>query len=283
MREDLHLKTRANEVTMTFRHVLSLERVLFSELTDIVKMQTTPPLKNTHRDSQDPTHNSRNDIGGLNDPSLSPRPAPQSTKKKLGHVGGPKLPPKGLPSSSPKQTAPPPQMADLSSIKDQSPVRDISPPTASKTAPSPAPRRKAGLGVVGGKQKRQTPTPEPEPAHQEGTSPKPVQPEAAISPKPVPKPKLRLGTIGGKDRSATQPKENPSHPSAATTLEPGNKEKVSSLRPKTPDPQNQPKIAPKDDSPPPEEVEGRADRKRQELKRELDAKVKAPVKKKRKF
>ena len=135
------------------------------------------------------------------------------------------------------------------------PERDISPPSA-KTTPAPeAPKPKKGkLGQIGGKKRRaETPPPAPE-----------EPPEAS---KISLMPKRKLGTIGNRHHSPAHASKNEEEPPAAEASH--GRASVEPEREQTP--------------PPRETSEERADKKRLQLKRELEEKAKAPVKKKKKF
>jgi hypothetical protein len=201
---------------------------------------------------------------------LSPKPA-----KKIGKVGGKKKIPK------------PPLPADGDSTADEtsSPGRKQSPEKqATPPAPEAAPAKpKRGLGKIGGKKDLPQPPPVLEP------SPPPPGQE-------VPKPKRgKLGQIGGKKKDATPPP--PATPELEISPLPrkelgaiGNKN-MTPVKVDTPGaagdehaPRGRSVEPEREKTPPPRETsEERADKKRRELKRELEEKAKAPVKKKRKF
>ena len=166
------------------------------------------------------------------------------------------------PTPPPKKTAPEKPQRKLGRIggKKEAPPsepepeleRDISPPPA-KTGPAPetSKPKKGKLGQIGAKNKQaETPPPADE------------APETSRTETP----KRKLGAIGHKHQSTATKKEGLSQPEE---LEIRGRTSVNPEKEKVPQPR--------------ETSEERADRKRQELKRELEEKAKAPVKKKRKF
>ncbi|TGO48703.1 hypothetical protein BCON_0232g00120 [Botryotinia convoluta] len=166
----------------------------------------------------------------------------------------------------------------------------FSPPSKRQQTPKTSPAKQKGkLGKVGGK-KAPSPSPEPEP------DPEPiVEPEAT---KARPK-KGMLGKIGGKKKeTATIPEiysQNSVSPKKKLGTIGGKKAAPggASQREDTPDEVNRGRgraltteetEKSKEKTPPPRETsEERADKKRAILKKELEAKSKAPAKKKRKF
>ncbi|OKO90839.1 hypothetical protein PENSUB_13140 [Penicillium subrubescens] len=168
-------------------------------------------------------------------------------------------------------------------------------PVAQDTPPTEIPNKpKKGLGMIGGKKK--IPEPEPERAPLPPPEPTRVQIEDhAQSTAPATKAKkpTRLGMIGGKAKTKQAPL--PETPSVQQE-EPLPSSPNQKTREKPPAPKHD-RVSPKRESlepslpakapsavPAPEETEAqRADRKREELKRQLEAKSKAPAKKKRRF
>ncbi|KAG0652194.1 hypothetical protein D0Z07_0813 [Hyphodiscus hymeniophilus] len=125
-----------------------------------------------------------------------------------------------------------------------SPLRSPSQPPAEASKP-----KKGKLGQIGGKKKEATPTPSAS------------QRETPSSQTPV---KRKLGAIGGRNKAVEARNKSPALEAVAETRGRSvNTEKEKSI--------------PRDTS------EERAEKKRRELKRELEEKAKAPVKKKRKF
>ncbi|KAJ8066416.1 hypothetical protein OCU04_005477 [Sclerotinia nivalis] len=161
-----------------------------------------------------------------------------------------------------------------------------SPPSKRQQTPEESPVKKKGkLGKVGGK-KAASPEPEPEPD---------AEPEAV---KPRPK-RGMLGKIGGKKRENTPTPEIESQSSATAkkklgiiggkkaaagdaSQKGGASREENRGRSREPMMEKEEKI--KETTPPPRETsQERADKKREMLKKELEAKSKAPIKKKRKF
>ncbi|KAL4791967.1 XRCC4-like factor-domain-containing protein [Aspergillus venezuelensis] len=182
-----------------------------------------------------------------------------------------------------------------------------------KTAPQPASKPSRELGVIGGRKKQPEPAPkspeqesEPEPETRASQPPSQSTTEPQQSPPPQQAPKKktigRIGAIGGKAKAT------PSTSEAPTSSKTGDTEETDDDSP----PVSRPKARPQeetasiDDSTKQEEEEApahksikkeatpaeperelteeeKANRKREELKRQLAAKSKAPAKKKRRF
>ncbi|KAF2095389.1 XLF-domain-containing protein [Rhizodiscina lignyota] len=181
-------------------------------------------------------------------PRTSPRKSPPlSSKKKLGRIGGSreKTPAQdlGFLESAPQHGA---------GIDDENQDTEDAP----KPAPATKIQAKRKLGIIGGKAaKSQTPEPSAQP-----TTPKKV-----------------LGKIGGK--KSTPPKTSEARQSnvlPTTEIELNR----NSEKPGAKATQNEQTLAP---DVPRESSQERADRKREELKRQLEAKAQAPAKKKRRF
>jgi hypothetical protein len=165
-------------------------------------------------------------------------------------------------------------------------------------------RPKKGLGKIGGKREA-PPPPEPEPEPESETEAEvEASPPPIVSPlKEVEKPKKRkLGQIGGKKKQAaptTGPAEKLVEPEASTSAALSTKRKLGQIGGHKGEKQEnlmkpeewsneirgRASVKPeKTATPEPRETSlERADRKREILKRELEQKAKAPVKKKRKF
>ncbi|KAJ5834711.1 hypothetical protein N7447_000737 [Penicillium robsamsonii] len=224
-------------------------------------------------------------------PQPKAREPPKLSKGRLGKIGG-----KGKKEthrrSSPSPSPPP------------------SPPTQVREAPK---RPKGGLGMIGGKKKQAkepSPPPAPSPPAQARESPKPQEPsespeeEQRINKDPLPisvtpapatakaKRSGKLGMIGGKAKAkASEPAQDRSPPPTPDKVM--SPEKAAPARPKADrqapkkeeSPLPTPAVEKLPSAPPaePETEDQRADRKREELKRSLEAKGKAPVKKKRRF
>jgi hypothetical protein len=193
-------------------------------------------------------------------------------KKKLGALGGK------------KQAPNPPSPFDEDETDDGTPSPKPTPKKQASPLPERiVPKKKGGLGRIGGKKEPPDPPREPTPPPAEPETPKksklgkiggkmkeltPASPSrAGPTPEPPPKNeptvKKKLGTIGGRGKT----------PTMEVSVPPEDKES-----------RGRPSKVEKEQAPPPRETsEERADRRRLELKRELEAKAKAPVKKKRKF
>ena len=186
-----------------------------------------------------------------------------------------------------------------------SPSRAPSPPAQAREAPK---RPKGGLGIIGGKKKQAkdpSPSPAPSPpAQAPETRKSPEEKErinedhAPISSTPAPaavkaKRPGKLGMIGGKSKAkASEPARDKSPLPTSDTMA-MSPEKTSPVKPKAdqqapkrgesplpmPAAENAPSAPPAE----PETEDQRADRKREELKRSIEAKSKAPAKKKRRF
>ncbi|KAB5549578.1 XRCC4-like factor-domain-containing protein [Coniochaeta sp. 2T2.1] len=183
-------------------------------------------------------------------PSPPKEPSKPPTGKRLGAIGGrnKKPPPK-------EETPPPPTPSPPHTRAYPAPPEDNddASATASDSSPSPPPppkssqpRRGGGIGRIGGRK----------PAPAKATTPEPSQPPAAASQQT---PKRRLGVIGKQA--------------------PGSADRGRG-RTKTPVDDNEEKEEKEEKR---ETSQERADRKRAELKRELEAKHQQPVRKKRKF
>ncbi|PMD20885.1 XLF-domain-containing protein [Hyaloscypha hepaticicola] len=221
-------------------------------------------------------------------PISSPPVASSSKKtKKLGSVGAKKAAAKIDPPDEEitEDEASPPHISD----GDKSTASPTPPPE--KTVPE-KPQRK--LGRIGGK--KEAPPPEPELEAERDTPPPPAK--TIPAPETVKPKKGKLGQIGAKNRRAETPPPTEEAPEASKTETP--KRKLGAIGHKHQSPATKKKrlsqpeeleirgrtsVNPeKEKTPQPRETsEERADRKRQELKRELEEKAKAPVKKKRKF
>jgi len=192
--------------------------------------------------------------------SHAPRfPSPLPKPKKLGKIGA-----KKAAQAPAREPSPPHAVAVEEDTATESPPP--SPPQEKPRSPTPEPvqkpKPKGKLGKIGGK--KAAPPPEPKLERASTTPPAPA----------TPKVKGKLGKIGGKKKAST-PTPDPTSPEA----------KLKSSPHSTPDRGRSAKIE-KEKTPEPEEREtslDRADRKRAQLKRELEEKARAPVKKRRKF
>jgi hypothetical protein len=230
-------------------------------------------------------------------PSSQPPAAASSAKpKKFGTIGGKRAAPK---------PEPPTQVDDDQSTEEEaSPPRKASP---EKRTASPAPqittvRPKKTLGKIGGKKEAPPPSPpEPEPDSETEPEVEASPPPVLSPPREVAKPKKgKLGQLGGKKKQA-EPAPELAEPEASTSAAvPVTKRKLGQIghghkverqeSPKKPEEANTESrgrafVKPeKTATPEPRETSlERADKKRERLRRELEEKAKAPVKKKRKF
>ncbi|KAJ5748552.1 uncharacterized protein N7511_010248 [Penicillium nucicola] len=250
------------------------------------KESISSPIPKSKRKSPTPRAPSETDEATASDTDSEPEPAPKSALQK-----------NRIPSSSPEPE----------------PVAPASSPPKAREAPQKKPR--GGLGVIGGKKKKEPePAPEPEP----DSTPSPTYPKeelksrdeennghpGSISPAPVkPKRTGKLGMIGGKARAKAKQLSQDETPSSTSQTVVASPEKTLPNKPNpaqdgnTPEPADQqtikreesplpkPAVGKASTAPPaePETEDQRASRKREELKRQLEAKSKAPAKKKRRF
>jgi hypothetical protein len=260
---------------------------------DDFQIQATPPRLSSPIPKQRPDaidNDSTDDDADFSPPSQrsknptsvpSPPPTtPPSKLKKLGKLGGKKV----------SLRSPSPVNEDTADREGSSPIKPSPKKQASPVpeVPAPASKKKGGLGRIGGRKESPLPAKEPTPSPVEQPKPSkgrlgviggkkkestPVAPPAAASesPRATPSPKdaapvkKKLGAIGGRARTPAREGSVPAEPELPLVAR-GRSAKVE-----------------KEDTPPRETSEERADKKRLELKRELEAKAKAPVKKKRKF
>ncbi|EAW11479.1 uncharacterized protein ACLA_091770 [Aspergillus clavatus NRRL 1] len=221
--------------------------------------------------------------------------SPAKKPKGLGVIGGkkqtrpkPPTPPRAHVASEPTGPATQPKHDDdaTDSDLDQS-------PRAAPRAPAPAEQKKPapkshGLGVIGGKKKEKFKTPTPRTSR----SPDPAPAPAPAPAQSLPKRPGKLGMIGGKAR-----KLRDAAPETQTRAEADAQAQARSETPpqaKSESTEDLPvrgtvkksassSVAPPPEPPREETEHERADRKREELKRQLEAKSKAPAKKKRRF
>ncbi|KAJ5294422.1 hypothetical protein N7508_009243 [Penicillium antarcticum] len=281
------------------------------------KKQSTGPRPQHHAEEGESTANS--DPDGFERQETPPHlkrqhvqesvPSPRPKAKR-------KSPTSPAPSEEDEATAsdtdPEPELAPKLAPR-KSRISSSSPePEPEPASPAPKKKPRGGLGVIGGKKKKD---PEPEPV---SSSPKPNQqlksPEEkasndkvrSTSPAPAsakPKRTGKLGVIGGKAKTkgSQQPQYEP--PSSTSQTVVASSEQASPVKPRpaqkdnAPEPTAQQTIKQEESpilkpaaerasaNPPaePETEDQRASRKREELKRQLEAKSKAPAKKKRRF
>ncbi|KAL5361950.1 XRCC4-like factor-domain-containing protein [Aspergillus floccosus] len=278
---------------------------------DEFQRQETPPrLKRpqvTRKKSQIPIEkNQETDDEIVKKSPLPERPKPVSKQpKSLGVIGGKKQPRQAPPKSPPALEQDVTTM-ELSQKHDQdglSTDEGRTDPGSDEQAASPPPPaisklkgqtqrpsvKPRGLGVIGGKKK------DAQPAPAQSTSPKspegePMR-ESSIEKSSLPVTRTKragkLGVIGGKPSkitSGTSPSRKPSPSRRAeedtemSGIAKAKPEPPKSLSPKKETRQTQPEELKKEET-----EQDRADRRREELKRQLEAKAKAPAKKKRKF
>ncbi|KAL4955857.1 XRCC4-like factor-domain-containing protein [Aspergillus filifer] len=253
-------------------------------------------------------------------PAMRPKAAPPNKPKGLGTIGGKKQPKQESPTpKSPTPSPSPPAKQPAASKPEEDETtdddEDLEPPPRDeakekkKIAPHPAPKSSRGLGVIGGK-KQPEPGPkspeqefgaEPETRASQPPSQSTTEPQQSPLPQQAPQKKTigRIGAIGGKAKA------KPSTSEASTSSKSGEKDETDDDS----SPVSRPKARPQEEaasttkqeeenapaqktikkaatSPEPERElteEEKADRKREELKRQLAAKSKAPAKKKRRF
>ncbi|EPS30306.1 hypothetical protein PDE_05257 [Penicillium oxalicum 114-2] len=200
----------------------------------------------------------------------------------------------------PSLSPPPRRRGRTPEAPSQVPTTEISP---NSHAREPQKKIKRGLGIIGGKKKTSQPEPEPKPEPQHARSPfsestSELEPEHIkthddITAFTVKKP-TRLGMIGGKSKtkppspsSDQLPKQLDSMSSSPTHDHPQRNPSLSPVTDKVPSASvaAKPSSSVKEPAKPEmEETEDqKAARKREGLKRQLEAKSKAPVKKTRRF
>ncbi|EED16588.1 conserved hypothetical protein [Talaromyces stipitatus ATCC 10500] len=180
-------------------------------------------------------------------------------------------------------------------------VQTPSPPKTMKDRPTEnAPKKKGVLSKIGGKKPEPKRAPSPEPPDKVDLERTPSDKDDDLQQRHLrsqrqstPKKGKKLGLIGGKKKpQATTRTTSPKHEETDDDLDSGpNKSRKTQMLPSgTPSPHRSvfkspsPVSCMKKPEPEPElSAEQKADKKREELKRQLDAKSKAPTKKKRKF
>ncbi|OGM42205.1 hypothetical protein ABOM_009358 [Aspergillus bombycis] len=260
---------------------------------DEFERQETPPRLKQPKSGEKKPINPRQDEDLGKIPLKEPSP-PQRQKssanlsKSLGVIGGKKQTkaPQPSPPAAPSTLAP--QILD-DQTDSESDHENVALASTSPMKPKPELSEKAqsklrGLGVIGGKKKlRQAAPSEPQ-------SPSLIEsPSTTHQPLPATSPSIetrtkrvgKLGVIGGKSsktdatttlmRQAEESNDNLSREIAKHSSEPPKSPSAERRQPKTTEQSER------------EECQERADRKREELKRQLEAKSKAPAKKKRKF
>jgi hypothetical protein len=189
------------------------------------------------------------------------------------------------PSQSSQKAASTSQLASRQKSQTPQPAA----PTTTTTKSSP---RKT-LGKLGGRLPTKSTSKSPTPPLEEALS-GPPPPTKPSSPDPQPKPKAKLGMIGGSKAKTKAPSPPPPTAPATSTTRTAAAAAATRHATSTPEPQPRPRSSraqerqgDADNNVAPKTVEQteveRADAKRKALKRELEQKAKAPVKKKRKF
>lgn len=167
-------------------------------------------------------------------------------------------------------------------------AKQLSPPSQPKEPPK---RPKGGLGVIGGKKKKEEKPPQrtPSPPPTKPANPT-VETEPSHEPPTKTKRPTKLGMIGGKIKTKIPPRAEtpPVQAEPATTspkvARPATAVGAGSERtPKKESPTAERPAAPPITEQAAETEKDRADRRREELKRQLEAKSNAPTKKKRRF
>ncbi|KAE8378815.1 XRCC4-like factor-domain-containing protein [Aspergillus bertholletiae] len=259
---------------------------------DEFERQETPPrLKQSKSGKKGPISIGKGeDIEKTSLNELSPPPGPKSSAKPsngLGVIGGKKQTKTPQPSSieAPYMLAPQTVDDQTDSGSDHESV-DLAPSLSTKSPPElseKAQGKPRGLGVIGGKNLRQVTSIAPR-------SPSTIQsPSTTDQSPPAASPSIKnrtkkvdkLGVIGGKPFESDKTTTLPHKPEEGNVDSPQTS-KHSSEPSKSPSAEHrQRQIAEQSKSE--EADQERADRRREELKRQLEAKSKAPVKKKRKF
>ncbi|KAI9041217.1 uncharacterized protein KD926_007329 [Aspergillus affinis] len=195
------------------------------------------------------------------DKNLQPQHSPPPKPRGLGTIGG-KSKKKEPPSSSPPN---PPHAPKSPTSPQTNPATDSSPsPPNPKRKPPPAGPKK--LGVIGGSSKSFNPDTN---TNTTSTAPSSHRPSSA----PVPDADAETETNDELDEPPLNPKPTRSAVKSPSPDEPNHRPGLSEPEPRA------------SEQPPgePETEEEKANRKREELKRQLEAKAKAPAKKKRRF
>ncbi|KAJ5997055.1 hypothetical protein N7522_008715 [Penicillium canescens] len=267
------------------------ESTASSDLDEFERQETPPHLKHQHVKESVP----------------SPRP---KAKKKSPSPPGPSEADEATASDTDPEPAPAPRKGrmPISPAEPESePAAPASPPPKAREAPK---KPRGGLGVIGGKKKKEKePAPSPLKPKEQPNSPKEegsddrVRP-TSLAPSPaIAKPNRtgKLGMIGGKAKARQTPLD--ATPPATSQTVVASPEKTSPAKPKPAQgdnttettarqtmkreesPLRKPVAEKGSTNPPPgpETEDQRASRKREELKRQLETKSKAPAKKKRRF
>ncbi|KAH7403279.1 XRCC4-like factor-domain-containing protein [Cadophora sp. MPI-SDFR-AT-0126] len=237
--------------------------------------QTSPPTVNDTNDDKNSTadETAPRFTNGPKRKTTSPTPesvaVPHRPQKKLGKLGGKKAAPPSEPESlSEPERDPEPQH---SSTEDDEPEEKQKEPSFSPPPALPSKSKKGKLGSLGRKTHAAATSasvePDPDPEIAPVSTPPASTPPETQSGSVTVTPKRKLGELRGSKKNkkddGVKEEESSQRGRGSSPLDSG-KEKT-----KTPEPR--------------ETSLERADRKREALKRELEEKAKAPVKKKRKF
>ncbi|PVH87107.1 XLF-domain-containing protein [Cadophora sp. DSE1049] len=207
-------------------------------------------------------------------PTPDPVSVPHRPQKKLGKLGGGKKvapPPEPEPESEP-DVDPEPQHSSTEDDEEQDKEKEKEPSLSPPPAP-PSKAKKGKLGSLGRKKNTAAASasasvePEPDPDKAPASTPPTSTPPETYPGSATATPKRKLGGLKGSKKNKK---------------EDGVKAEESSQRGRGSSPLESGKEATKTPEPRETSLE-RADRKREALKRELEEKAKAPVKKKRKF
>lgn len=199
-----------------------------------------------------------------NSSTPDPVPVPHRPQKKLGKLGGTK---KAAPPPEPEaEVEPEPQHSSTEDDEEAGKEKEKEPSLSPPPMP-PSKAKKSKLGSLGRKKNTAAASASVEPDPEPASSPPASTPPETQPGSNTTTPKRKLGGLRGnkkgKKEDEVKEEQNSQRGGGSSPLVPG-KEKT-----KTPEPR--------------ETSLERADRKREALKRELEEKAKAPVKKKRKF
>lgn len=287
------------------------------------KRQETPPHLKWKKDQgrKKLTMNNESDIATESDQDAESddgldgirAPVQNPPKKAMGRMGGPKAVPLGCSRKEstadetdsddepkPRQRTPVSSPEEFDSDSEPEPLPRPSPPKTMKAAPSETvPKKKGVLGKIGGKK----PEPKKEPTLEaadnndfgEPTSDEDdlQQRHAPSKPQTSPKKGKKLGLIGGGRKKPQVATPQPEYEETDEDLDAEPSKSTQRQKPPSTSPSPPPAIS-RSQSPVPRRVlkaepepelsaEQKANKKREELKRQLDAKSKASTKKKRKF
>lgn len=285
--------TTMDEPSPSQEPVLRENRIDEDEDLDSFQVQATPPQGRRSKHTSKPNDETQQTTVADSFPSSLPKQSPPKTK--VTKLGGLKRAKATTASKSPSPVQPPPSHQEQH--EDDDATLSEAPPTATPTVtPTATPTA--------------SPTASPAVSSKRTASPERI-PEKETTTKPV---KRRLGQLGGVRANASQTPLEDDSPPVESSSQPKRKHKLGGLgpKPKTADIKTSPKApqrpmskdpgdegtqgggedtrgrpavraAPKEPTPPRLTSKERAEANRARLKRELEEKQKAPVKKKRKF